>query len=125
MSKITKRNSQFNTETLREKGYTTPESRVDNNKCYECLTSDNGNGYTLCKEVECPKDTEETPSNDQETTSSEPSGTQEQTFDDDKHLSTLDSSTISKIAKVWGVRPDTFYKEIGHVRFYATSKPKV
>jgi hypothetical protein len=67
----------------------------------------------------------ETPSDGQETTSPEPSGVEEQTFNDDKHLSKLDANTILKIAKVWGVRPDTFYKEIGGVRFYATTKDKV
>jgi len=114
---------------LRKLGYKIPKSAAEKNdqKCYECLTAKNGKGLTLCKEVQCPKDTEEIQSDDEETTSpsSEPSGTQEQTFDDDKHLSQLDQNTISKIDKVWGVRPDTFYKEIGSVRFYATSKPKV
>ena len=125
------KNSTKNEDELKQLGYKIPksgtETETNKQKCYECLNARNGNGLTLCKEVQCPKDTEETPSDDEETTSpsSEPSGTQEQTFDDDKHLSTLDSSTISKIAKVWGVRPDTFYKEIGNVRFYATSKPKV
>jgi hypothetical protein len=123
------KNSTKNEDELKQLGYKIPksgtETETNKQKCYECLTAKNGNGITLCKEVQCPKDTEETPSDDEETTSPEPSDTQEQTFDGDKHLSTLDSSTISKIAKVWGVKPDTFYKEIGSVRFYATSKPKV
>ena len=54
------KNSTKNEDELKQLGYKIPksgtETETNKQKCYECLTAKNGNGITLCKEVQCPKD---------------------------------------------------------------------
>lgn len=47
------------------------------------------------------------------------------TFQDDQNLRNLDDQTKEKIARVWGITSDSFYKEIDGVRFYKTKEDKV
>lgn len=84
-----------------------------------------GTSYFKCKPKQEPKPSETPPDSDTSPTPSDVDDTGIDTFAKDQNLKKTDQETRAKMAKVWGTKPDSFYKEDGGVRFYTTKENKV